>query len=440
MKTIVKLAALDAMLKALPVDPDELREKISSLAEEATAGEPAPEEPEKSTAVQLSLPFGTDEITLTWDWADLNPANPNDAPNLNLTIATLVLASNIETTVGDHAWSLVENSLSRLGFTNIVHYFFEQDEWINHAAMVFARSVEMVSGKYVVAAVYRGSSSIADFISDLKAEPGGFHDAGTNGVNMLSSYISSQGLSKENTILLITGHSYGAANSSLVGIRGTDLAERDSIFCYSFATPNYIRHGLTGEGMKMFSFDSNEDVVPQVPVGPNLDKTGVDVKFDRLDIQLNDPERYARFQRLYRHFRRRDFDEDADFLPEEYSFKVPIRIPVNIPIIRNHMPYTYMALILSALTDEEIDGYIGTFSGQEVDLVIEMSVGEIYKLPALGKGEKGPALLSWSSSDESVASLRGISLLEAKSAGSATLTASSLSGRQTTVGVHVSAD
>ena len=104
------------------------------------------------------------------------------------------------------------------------------------------------------------------------------------------------------------------------------------------------------------------------------------------------------------------------------------------------MPYTYMALILSALTDEAIDGYIGTFSGQEVDLVIEMSVGEIYKLPALGKGEKGPALLSWSSSDESVASLRGISLLEAKSAGSATLTASSLSGRQTTVGVHVSAD
>ena len=72
------------------------------------------------------------------------------------------------------------------------------------------------------------------------------------------------------TTLFITGHSYGAANASLVGILSRDLAEPDSIFCYPFATPNYNRHGLTGDGMKMFSFDSNEDIVPQVPIGSNL--------------------------------------------------------------------------------------------------------------------------------------------------------------------------
>jgi hypothetical protein len=53
------------------------------------------------------------------------------------------------------------------------------------------------------------------------------------------------------TTLFITGHSYGAANASLVGILSRDLAEPDSIFCYPFATPNYNRHGLTGDDMKM---------------------------------------------------------------------------------------------------------------------------------------------------------------------------------------------
>ena len=41
------------------------------------------------------------------------------------------------------------------------------------------------------------------------------------------------------------------------------------------------------------NFDSNEDIVPQVPVGPNLDKTGVDIKYDRLDLKLNHPEQYV---------------------------------------------------------------------------------------------------------------------------------------------------
>ncbi len=111
--------------------------------------------------------------------------------------------------------------------------------------------------------------------------------------------------------------------------------------------------------MKMFSFDSNEDVVPQVPVGPQLDKTGVEVTFDRLDAELTDPERYARFLKLYRYFRNAEFDDDHDFLPKEYSFKLPVRIPLNTCIIRNHMPYTYMALILSELPDEVAYAYIG---------------------------------------------------------------------------------
>ncbi len=429
----VRFSVLDALQNAIPSIAEGVGIKLPSLNEVS----PAAEQPRDANPMRISLTFCPDPITTTWDWSDLDYTNPNDAPNLNLTVMALILATNIDSTVGDHAWSLVEKNLIRLGFTNVVHHYFERAERISHAAMVFARSIEPVNGKYVVAAIYRGSSSIEDAISDAKSELDGFCDAGVNGLNMLKAYINSQGLTKENTTLFITGHSYGAANASLVGIMSTELAERDSVFCYPFATPNYNRHGLTGEGMKMFSFDSNEDVVTQVPIGPNLDKTGVDIKYDRLDIQLNQPERYERFLRLYKYFRPKGYEEDSDFLPDAYSGnRGPVKKKVNTLIIRNHMPYTYMALILSEQPDEVIDTYIG----EGENLVLEMSVGEVYKLPGLGKGEKGAALIKWNASDDAVASVNGLGLLSAKTAGTTKLTATATNGRQAVVEVRVSED
>ena len=73
-------------------------------------------------------------------------------------------------------------------------------------------------------------------------------------------------------------------------------------------------------------------------------------------------------------------------------------------------------------------------------LVLEMSVGEVYKLPALGKGDKGAETIHWSSSDESVVAVKGISLLAAKASGSATLTATASNGKQASVEVRVSDD
>ena len=321
----------------------------------------------KSSKNRVTLPFMHDVSTF-WDLSEFNIKDSNDTPNFNIQVMALILAANIEVTVGKHAWSQVESSLEKIGFTDAKHRYFELTERINHPAMVFARSKEKVNGKTVVAAIYRGSSSVVDFISDAKSQLdrirdpeafGGFYNAGVNATNELKAYINGLGLKKEETILFITGHSYGAVVASLVGIMSTDLAERDSIFCYTFATPNYNRLGMTGEGMKMFTFDSSEDLVPQVPVGPNMDKTGTPVRYDRVDMKLNRPAQYERFLNLYSYFRdNKDYDNDSDFIPEEYSYKPAIRIPVNNVVIRNHMPYTYMAFILSDLPDEEAYAYL----------------------------------------------------------------------------------
>ena len=441
-----KLSALQDLANALPKEEikraalpflvglqESVQENVLETVKEAV------QETLQQTAggEKIAMPFlhnMTPDIISEWNLADFDPAGPNDKPNLNLTVMGLILATNIESTVGEHAWSLIEYSLERLGFTNIVHHYFEEAQKVNHPAMAFGRSIATVNGKTVVAAIYRGSSSFEDFISDAKAEPGGFHKAGINATNELRAYCASQKLTKENTILFITGHSYGASCASLVGISSTDLAERDSIFCYSYATPNYIRNGLTGEGMKMFSFNSNEDVVPQVPVGPNLDKTGGVIWYDRLDMQLNHPEQYARFLKLYEHFRDCDYDSDTDFLPDAYTFKPYVKRPVDNAIIRNHMPYTYMPFLLCDLPDEIAYSYmVEVPKPQEKELVWDMYTGEAYRLPLFGAG-----LFQWESSDEAVVSINEKGMLSGKGAGDAYLTITTPSGKQSVVKVHVS--
>ena len=292
----------------------------------------------------------------------------------------------------------------------------------------------------MVIAVFRGSSSIEDAISDIKAEPAGFVQAGINATNELKSYLNAHHLTKDNTILFITGHSYGAATAALVTIMSEDLAERDSIFGYTFATPNYQRNGLNGEGMKMFSFDSNEDIVPQVPIGRGLDKTGVCLKFDRLDYKLNDPERYERFLKLYEYFRGNNFDGDGDFLPQEYSGNPDgVRVAVDSEIVRNHMPYTYMALILSAFDDETAYSYITPLtdhSDKEAPIEWTMFVGEVYKLPLVFKeGLETP--ITWTSSDESIVSISDEGMLSALSVGKAKLKVADENGNFTKIDLEV---
>ena len=69
-----------------------------------------------------------------------------------------------------------------------------------------------------------------------------------------------------------------------------------------------------------------------------------------------------------------------------------------------------------------------------------MSVGEIYKLPAIGEAGKDAAGVQWSSSDDAVASVDEKGFLSAKAAGNVKLTATTSNGKQAVVEVNVSAE
>ena len=165
-----KLSVLQELADALPTEElknraqlpflQQLQESVKETVE--TVEETVKETVQAAPAEWIKMPFlhnMTPDIRARWSLADFDPNSPNDVPNQNLKVMALILATNIESTVGDHAWSLIEYSLNRLGFTNIVHHYFEAAHKINHPAMAFGRSIDTVNGKTVVAAVYRGSSS-----------------------------------------------------------------------------------------------------------------------------------------------------------------------------------------------------------------------------------------------------------------------------------------
>ena len=103
--------------------PEETMETISSSLQSILGEqEEAPKEKQKKVPARrgkdrrISMSFMSDPISAVWNWSDLDYAHSNDKPNINLTMMALILATNIECTIGDNAWSLVESNLSQLGF------------------------------------------------------------------------------------------------------------------------------------------------------------------------------------------------------------------------------------------------------------------------------------------------------------------------------------
>ena len=119
--------------------PEEAIDTIASLQSLLGEQEEAPKEKKKKASVRrrkdqsIIMPFMTDPINTVWNWSDLDYANSNDEPSINLTVMSLILTTNIECTIGDNAWSLVESNLNQLGFENIVHYYFEEEEDVSCA-------------------------------------------------------------------------------------------------------------------------------------------------------------------------------------------------------------------------------------------------------------------------------------------------------------------
>ena len=136
------LAHLSYALTETLENLEEATGNLTDPEKESERSEPA-EAPQAVAPERIAMPFFhgmTPDIIANWSLSDFDPDGPNDQPNLNLTVMGMILATNIELTVGKYPWSLVEYGLDRLGFTNIVHQYFGAAQKVNHPAMAFGIS------------------------------------------------------------------------------------------------------------------------------------------------------------------------------------------------------------------------------------------------------------------------------------------------------------
>ena len=110
----------------------------------------------------------------------------------------------------------------------------------------------------------------------------GFNDAKNYAYNKLKKYVEERGFDKDNTKILITGHSRGAATANLVAAKLIDeqnLAYSRNIFTFAFATPNSAKKQITdkpgNDYSRIFNIINPEDFVVKVlPTSWNFDKFG----------------------------------------------------------------------------------------------------------------------------------------------------------------------
>ena len=144
----------------------------------------------------------------------------------------------------------------------------------------------------------------------------GFADAREYVYARLKEYMSRNGINKSNSILLITGHSRGAATANLLAaylIDENSLVSPDRLFTYTFATPNVAKIGKVGDKYNsIFNIVNPEDFVTKVLLSSwGFSRYGITYT---LPSQRNDKqhkEYLASMRRYFREYR----DSHIEFEP-----------------------------------------------------------------------------------------------------------------------------
>ncbi|MBQ8305380.1 MAG: Ig-like domain-containing protein [Blautia sp.] len=290
-----------------------------------------------STVKKVSVPFSNRTILLSWDWNDFKTSSIK-GPNSRLAAAGIAIAGNCaDSGYGSHPYEKVERTAKALGFTKSIRKLhFDKDE-MNRPASLFAMSAQKVNRRTVVLAVFRGTTNWQDIKSDVQSQTDGFQTPGRNALADLKKYLSDNKLTSKNTILYIVGHSYGAAVASRVALEGASLAPQNMTYVYTYACPNYYTNGTgASDFYNFYNYVNKADVVPKVPVRIDCGKGGSITYFDYKN--MTNKSRKHRFDLAFRYL----VNTPYQYYPD---------------VFKEHMDYTYMAMVMADMGTTEIQGY-----------------------------------------------------------------------------------
>lgn len=282
---------------------------------------------------RVNLPFAGESVNVKWSLSYFKKDAVKAGENKNLAVICMALCD-----ASGNGSKAAEESLKKLGFKGIVSHHYDDDK-LNYPGMTFAVNKKKVNGKWVVAAVFKGTdfNKNGDVQTDLNSVDDGFLPTGKNCLAELKDYIKNdcpvKKLSKKNTILFLTGHSLGAAAASEVTrLASGKVAYKKNIFSYVYGTPNYDTDGKkAGDYKNLHTYVNADDIVTKVPW--DFGKLGTMHEYDYTELKGAKKEC---FDKVYEYFYGKSYEENDTFW-------------------RGHTAYAYMSFILSGMKDKEVN-------------------------------------------------------------------------------------
>ena len=353
---------------------------------------------------KTELPF-TKEVNVNWDWNDLLKDATKTGENAELAIAGLALSRNAEI-----LRVKAEDTLRALGFGDVKSDYYklstEHHVRIEKPARTFAHKAVTSNGKqyHIVCALFKGTTTLPDAITDINSLVDGFYFAGRNCTDALEDYIDGiSGATRDNTVLFITGHSLGASTANVVGELCLDdgVVNENAEFVYAFASPNYRTDGKENDGeshLNFRTFTNKNDVVPTVP--PTYTRINKQQEHQFAYNELSSSQK-KRFNRVYEYFRGRTFEEDTSLLGLGFAGHGEFK---SYEVLKNHLAHTYMSFILSELSDEHIDEHLAKLKDSDLTVSSPMKVtkGKRKTVPASATNS-----MTFTSSKPAVAAVAG---------------------------------
>ena len=278
--------------------------------------------------------------TVSWndDWFFEDPTVYNH--ELARTCAVLSAIANSESAyyqAGSGAPAYMEDALAALGFESVstasygyrseildeVIDFFTRDDDVVAYSVASKHITDSATGKSKVLLLVsvRGSYG-AEWVSDanmgdpaaldlVQADHEGFADAATEIVDALAEQrneLADEAVT-EDIALLFCGHSRGAATANLAASYADDmttslrpLANLDSIYAYTFATPTVTTMGNTSDALydNIFNILNPSDMVPRLPLAAwGFARYGRDLWLPEPGVEGFDDE-FAAMEKRYR--------------------------------------------------------------------------------------------------------------------------------------------
>lgn len=167
----------------------------------------------------------------------------------------------------------IESVLTNNNFENIEQYHYDESQ-INTAAHTIAhKKIINADGSYktLITIAVRGTAASIEWLTDiasfLQDQQTGFLGAKNDVLVNLNEYLETyENCFEDERIILVTGHSLGAAVANLVGdaLNNSEEWGSDNVYAYTFATPN-VGNQLNSEHFNIFNILNRNDIVTLLP-------------------------------------------------------------------------------------------------------------------------------------------------------------------------------